>query len=48
MAVLPICLVTHESDAINAKVDFVAVAVLVAVQVVLWPARAAIVKEELL
>ena len=43
VAVQPIRLVTHESDAIDAKVDSVEVAVLVVVQ----PARAATVKEEL-
>ena len=47
MAVLSIRHVTHKSIAIDAKVDFVAVAVLVVVQVVVQLARAAIVEEEL-
>ena len=44
VAVLPICVVMHKSDAIDAKVDFEAVAVLVVVQVVVQPAWAAIVE----
>ena len=47
VAALPIHRVTHESVVIDAKVDFVEVAVRVAVQVVAQPVQAAIVEEEL-
>ena len=47
MAVPPIRLVTHESDTRDAKVDFVAVVVLVAALVVVQPARVAVVEEGL-